>query len=170
MLSPPVADHSKRPPGEALVDLRGRLALLSPRDPARTEVIARAAAAYGVSIWTIYRALRELTRPKSVRRSDHGSVSATTIRRLTLLNHPTLDLLHDLGLDGMAKGFREMMDNPESQALDHAEWLGNSSSARARSASRSASRAGPRTPSCATSPRPRTSITELRAGSTARCS
>jgi DNA replication protein DnaC len=24
----------------------------------------------------------------------------------------------------MAKGFREMMDNPESQALDHAEWLG----------------------------------------------
>ncbi len=41
-----------------------------------------------------------------------------------MLNHPTLDLLHDLGLDGMAKGFREMMDNPESQALDHAQWLG----------------------------------------------
>ncbi len=76
MLSPPVADHSKRPPGEALVDLRRRLALLSPRDPARTEVIARAAAAYGVSVWTIYRALRELTRPKSVRRSDHGSTRA----------------------------------------------------------------------------------------------
>lgn len=41
-----------------------------------------------------------------------------------MLNHPTLDLLHELGLDGMAKGFREMMDNPESHALDHAEWLG----------------------------------------------
>ena len=71
-----MADRSKRPPGEALVDLRRRLALLSPRDPARTEVIARAATAYGVSVWTIYRALRELTRPKSVRRSDHGSTRA----------------------------------------------------------------------------------------------
>jgi hypothetical protein len=67
------ANPSKRPPGEALVDLRQRLALLAPRDPGRTEVMARAAAAYGVSIWTIYRALRGLIRPKSVRRSDHGS-------------------------------------------------------------------------------------------------
>ena len=57
MLRPHVADRSKRPPGEALVNLRRRLALLSPRDPARTEVIARAAEAYGVSVWTIYRAL-----------------------------------------------------------------------------------------------------------------
>ncbi len=71
-----MADHSKRPPGEALVDLRRRLALLSPCDPARSEVIARAAEAYGVSVWTIYRALRELTRPKSVQRSDHGSTRA----------------------------------------------------------------------------------------------
>jgi hypothetical protein len=59
-----------------LVDLRRRLALLKPRDPARAEVIARAAEAYGVSVWTIYRALRELTQPKSVRRSDHGSTRA----------------------------------------------------------------------------------------------
>ncbi|MGH7077979.1 MAG: IS481 family transposase, partial [Acetobacteraceae bacterium] len=71
-----MADHSKRPPGEALIDLRRRLALLSPRDPARSEVMSRAAEAYGVSVWTIYRALRELTRPKSVRRSDHGSSRA----------------------------------------------------------------------------------------------
>jgi hypothetical protein len=71
-----MADRSKRPPGEALVDLRRRLALLSPRDPARREVIARAAEAYGVSIWTIYRAVRELARPKSVRRSDHGLTRA----------------------------------------------------------------------------------------------
>jgi DNA replication protein DnaC len=41
-----------------------------------------------------------------------------------LLTHPTLDLLHDLGLHGMAKGFRDMADNPESAALGHAEWLG----------------------------------------------
>jgi DNA replication protein DnaC len=41
-----------------------------------------------------------------------------------LLNHPTFDLLHELGLHGMAKGFRDMVDNPESQSLGHAEWLG----------------------------------------------
>jgi DNA replication protein DnaC len=49
-----------------------------------------------------------------------------------LLNHPTLEQLHDLGLHGMAKslprakagGFRDMTDNPEGQALGHAEWLG----------------------------------------------
>ncbi len=68
-----MADRAKRPPGEALVDLRRRLSLLPPRDPGRTEIIARAAEAYGISIWTLYRALRELNRPKSVRRSDHGA-------------------------------------------------------------------------------------------------
>ena len=41
-----------------------------------------------------------------------------------MLNHPTLELLHDLGLHGMAKGFRDMTDNPEGHALGHAEWLG----------------------------------------------
>jgi len=43
---------------------------------------------------------------------------------LILLTHPTLDLLADLGLHGMAKGFRDLADNPESAALGHAEWLG----------------------------------------------
>jgi len=41
-----------------------------------------------------------------------------------LLTHPTLDLLSDLGLHGMAKGFRDLADNPEGAALGHAEWLG----------------------------------------------
>ena len=66
-------DRAKRPPGEALVDLRRRLSLLPPRDPGRTEIIGRAAQAYGISVPTMYRALRELTRPKSIRRADHGS-------------------------------------------------------------------------------------------------
>jgi DNA replication protein DnaC len=35
-----------------------------------------------------------------------------------------LDRLTELGLDGMAKGFRDLAANPESRALDHAEWLG----------------------------------------------
>ena len=68
-----MADARKRPPGEALVELRRRLSLLSPRDPNRTEIVARAAQAYGISVWTMYRALREFNRPKSVRRSDHGA-------------------------------------------------------------------------------------------------
>lgn len=68
-----MADRAKRPPGEALVDLRRRLSLLPPRDPGRTDIVARAADAYGISIGTLYRALRELNRPKSVRRVDHGS-------------------------------------------------------------------------------------------------
>ena len=41
-----------------------------------------------------------------------------------MLKHPTLNLLDDLGLHGMAKGFRDLADNPESAALGHAEWLG----------------------------------------------
>jgi DNA replication protein DnaC len=41
-----------------------------------------------------------------------------------MLIHPTLDLLADLGLHGMAKAFRDLADNPESTALSHAEWLG----------------------------------------------
>ena len=66
-------ERARRPPGEALVDLRRRLSLLAPRDPARTEVIARMAQAYGMSVSGIYRGLRELTRPKPVRRKDHGT-------------------------------------------------------------------------------------------------
>jgi DNA replication protein DnaC len=41
-----------------------------------------------------------------------------------MLAHPTLDLLHAIGLHGMAKGYREIAANPEARALDHAEWLG----------------------------------------------
>ncbi|MGF7176742.1 IS21-like element helper ATPase IstB [Azospirillum doebereinerae] len=41
-----------------------------------------------------------------------------------MLHHPTLDLLHDLGLHGLAKGFRDLAGNPETAGLGHAEWLG----------------------------------------------
>ena len=40
-----------------------------------------------------------------------------------MLTHPTLDLLHTLGLHGMAKGFSELAAQPESASLEHAEWL-----------------------------------------------
>lgn len=41
-----------------------------------------------------------------------------------MLIHPTLDLLNDLGLKGMAKGFQRLDAEPEAKALNHAEWLG----------------------------------------------
>jgi len=40
-----------------------------------------------------------------------------------MLTHPTLDQLQQLGLHGMAKGFRELECQPEATSLAHAEWL-----------------------------------------------
>jgi DNA replication protein DnaC len=40
-----------------------------------------------------------------------------------MLAHPTIDLLHALGLHGMAKGFKELDTQPEAAGLTHAEWL-----------------------------------------------
>ncbi len=51
--------RSKRPPAEALVDLRRRLSLLPARDPARKEAVTRAADLFGISVATLYRCLRE---------------------------------------------------------------------------------------------------------------
>ena len=41
-----------------------------------------------------------------------------------MLNHPTIDQLHQLGLAGMARAFTELEANPQSAELSHAEWLG----------------------------------------------
>lgn len=41
-----------------------------------------------------------------------------------MLTHPTLDLLHELGLHGMAKGYKALTASPEAERLSHAEWLG----------------------------------------------
>jgi DNA replication protein DnaC len=41
-----------------------------------------------------------------------------------VLTHPTLDLLHQLGLNGMAKAFHEIEASGEAAALTHPEWLG----------------------------------------------
>ena len=40
-----------------------------------------------------------------------------------MLHHPTLDLLHELGLHGMATGFRDLAHQAEASSLSHAEWL-----------------------------------------------
>lgn len=41
-----------------------------------------------------------------------------------MLTHPTLDLLHELGLHGMARGFKALNKSAEAERLGHAEWLG----------------------------------------------
>lgn len=41
-----------------------------------------------------------------------------------MLNHPTLDQLHTLGLSGMAKAFADVTASGEAEAMSHAEWLG----------------------------------------------
>ena len=40
-----------------------------------------------------------------------------------MLTHPTLDLLHQLGLNGMAKAFGEIEASAEATTLTHPEWL-----------------------------------------------
>lgn len=37
-------------------------------------------------------------------------------RRSLMLNHPTLDQIHQLGLAGMARAFTELHANPETPA------------------------------------------------------
>ena len=79
--------------------------------------------------------------------------------------------MHDLGLHGMAKSFRDMADNPESVALGHAEWLGIllEHESTLRQQKRFESRA--KTAKLRhTRPRLRMSITEHRVDLIARCS
>jgi hypothetical protein len=40
-----------------------------------------------------------------------------------MLTHPTLAMLTDLGLHGMAKAFQDLQSQPESRALEHGDWL-----------------------------------------------
>lgn len=41
-----------------------------------------------------------------------------------MLNHPTLDHLKALRLDGMAEAFAELQRQDSAAELSHAEWLG----------------------------------------------
>ena len=59
--------------GEALIDLHRRLRVFAPRSHDRHFVMQEAAKLYGMSEQTLYRALRERTRPKLVRRTDRGA-------------------------------------------------------------------------------------------------
>jgi hypothetical protein len=71
-----------------------------------------------------------------------------------LLTHPTLDLLHQLGLAGMAKAFGEIEASAEATTLTHPEWL-----ALLLDREVSYRRDNACSPGCAIKPRSRTSIT-----------
>jgi DNA replication protein DnaC len=42
---------------------------------------------------------------------------------MTMLNHPTLDRLHAMGLFGMAKAFADLGSSDSADGLTHGEWL-----------------------------------------------
>lgn len=63
----------KQIPVEALINLRHRLDGLPSRCQERRILIEETAELYGVSTDTLYRALRNLSRPKSINRSDSGT-------------------------------------------------------------------------------------------------
>jgi hypothetical protein len=62
----------KQLPAEALLDLRRRLADLTPRSAERRALMQETAALYGISESSLYRALRERGRPKALQRADCG--------------------------------------------------------------------------------------------------
>ena len=52
-----------------------------------------------------------------------SAAAVTSIEgEIKMLTHPTVELLHGLGLHGMAKGFKALEQSPEVRSLDHAEW------------------------------------------------
>src|SRR5204863_191768 len=55
--------------------------------------------------------------------SQHPRLALLPIGDQALLTHPTLDLLHQLGLNGMAKAFAELEASAEATTLTHPEWL-----------------------------------------------
>jgi hypothetical protein len=63
----------KKIPAEALTNLRHRLDMLPSRCQERRQLMEETASLYGVSIDTLYRALRNSSRPKSINRSDSGT-------------------------------------------------------------------------------------------------
>lgn len=67
-----MGSRAKTIPGEALLSLRRRLENMPARDPERRQAIQQTAATFGLSEWSVYRALRNLHRPKGLRRADRG--------------------------------------------------------------------------------------------------
>lgn len=63
----------KQIPPEALIQLRHRLEGLPTRCPERRNLMAETASLYGISTDTLYRSLRQNSRPKALNRADSGA-------------------------------------------------------------------------------------------------
>lgn len=94
--------YRKRIPEERLVEIKKRLDLLPPRSEERKNVVKTFGELYGVSVNSVYRALRDRGKPKGLRRSDVGKsrilptsemewycqvIAAMKIRTLNKKNH-----------------------------------------------------------------------------------
>jgi hypothetical protein len=99
-----------------------------------------------------------------------ASPTLLPLRRSPMLHHPTLDLLHELGLHGMAQGFGELANHADAGPLDHAEWLALLLEREATLRRQKSFEARARPPSCATRRVSRISITAPCAASTGPCS
>jgi hypothetical protein len=97
-----IAMYQKKIPEERLVEIKKRLDMLPPRSGERKSIVKAFGELYGVSINSVYRALRERGKPKGLRRSDHGKtrilpdsemewycqiIAAMKIRTLNKKNH-----------------------------------------------------------------------------------
>jgi len=87
-----------------------------------------------------------------------------------VLTHPTIDQMHQLGLAGMARAFAELEANPQSADVSHADGSPCCSTVKPRIVTSGDCGRGCVMPGCVIRLRSRTSITELLAASTARCS
>jgi hypothetical protein len=67
-----IAMYRKRIPEERLIGIKKRLDLLPPRSGEGKRVVKTFGELYGVSVNSVYRALREQGKPKGLRRSDVG--------------------------------------------------------------------------------------------------
>ncbi|MFV8988366.1 IS481 family transposase, partial [Serratia fonticola] len=67
-----MSSRRKAIPTDSLLQLRQRLDRLPPKSPERAAQITAMALLYGISVTTVYRALRSFQKPHTVHRRDHG--------------------------------------------------------------------------------------------------
>src|SRR3954466_10730174 len=54
---------------------------------------------------------------------QHPRPALLPLKEMDVLNHPTLDRLHQMGLFGMAKAFADIAASDGADGLTHGEWL-----------------------------------------------
>ncbi|BCH62368.1 hypothetical protein RvVAR0630_pl05100 (plasmid) [Agrobacterium vitis] len=84
-----------------------------------------------------------------------------------MLTNPTIDMLRQMGLSGMATAFQELELKPEARSLQHGEWLTLLLEREATTRSQKRFEAEPVLPGCVMTLKLRTSISVQRAVSTA---